>query len=157
MKKNKLSNTCSVIFGIFFFGMVVQTKGQDYSALRAKMVNQQLAGRGIKSKEVLAAMQKVERHLFVPKSFVKAAYSDQALPIGEGQTISQPYIVAFMTEALSVKPTDKILEIGTGSGYQAAILAELCKEVYTIEIISKLGERADSLLTSLTYKNIFVR
>ena len=157
MQENRLSNTCLVFFGIFFFGMVVQSKGQDYSALRTKMVNQQLAGRGIKSKEVLGAMQKVERHLFVPKSFVKAAYFDQALPIGEGQTISQPYIVAFMTDALNVKPTDKILEIGTGSGYQAAILAELCKEVYTIEIIPKLGERADSLLTSLKYKNIFVR
>ena len=157
MRKNKLSNTCSVIFGIFFFGIVCSANSQDYSALRTKMVNTQLAGRGIKSKEVLRAMQKVERHLFVPKSFVKAAYSDQALPIGEGQTISQPYIVAFMTEALNVKPTDKILEIGTGSGYQAAILAELCKEMYTIEIIQKLGERADSLLTSLRYKNVFVR
>src|SRR5687768_5755716 len=134
-KKAKLSNTCLVIFGVIFFGMAGTSNSQDYSALRAKMVSEQLMRRGIKSQPVLQAMQKVERHLFVPKIFTKAAYTDDPLPIGEDQTISQPYIVAFMTEALNVQPTDRILEIGTGSGYQAAILAELCKEVYTIEII----------------------
>lgn len=157
MRKIRLSNTCLVLAGAIFFGIVIPVKSQDFSELRKKMVNQQLAGRDIKSKEVLGAMRKVERHLFVPKSIVKSAYADRALPIGEGQTISQPYVVAFMTEALNIKPTDKILEIGTGSGYQAAILAELCKEVYTIEIIRTLGERADSLLKSLQYKNVYVR
>ncbi len=156
-KTTKLSNACLAILGIIFFGMVIQANSQNYSVLRTRMVNEQLARRGIKSKPVLQTMQKVERHLFVPQSFVKAAYTDQALPIGEGQTISQPYIVAFMTEALNIQPSDRVLEIGTGSGYQAAILAELCKEVYTIEIIRKLGKRADSLLSTLNYKNIFVR
>jgi protein-L-isoaspartate(D-aspartate) O-methyltransferase len=121
------------------------------------MVTKQLEARGIKSKKVLEVMRRVERHLFVPKKFMIAAYSDEPLPIDEGQTISQPYIVAFMTEALNVQPTDRILEVGTGSGYQAVILAELCKEVYTIEVIRKLGERADSLIHASKYKNIFVR
>lgn len=157
VERTRLSNTRLAIFGVIFFGMAWQTNGQDYSALRAKMVSEQLIRRGIKSKPVLQAIQKIERHLFVPKNFTKAAYTDEPLPIGEGQTISQPYIVAFMTEALNVQLTDRVLEIGTGSGYQAAILAELCKEVYTIEIIRKLGERADSLLSAMHYKNISVR
>jgi protein-L-isoaspartate(D-aspartate) O-methyltransferase len=158
MRKNhRLSNTCLVIFLLLTYGIVMPAISQDYNALRMNMVKDQLEKRGIQSKRVLAAMRKVERHLFVPKNFAKAAYTDQPLPIGEGQTISQPYIVAFMTEALNIKPTDRILEVGTGSGYQAAILAELCAEVYTIEIIESLGARADSLLKALNYKNISVR
>lgn len=102
-------------------------------------------------------MLKVERHLFVPPEFASMAYDDGPLPIGEGQTISQPYIVAFMTEALKLEGQEKILEIGTGSGYQAAILAELCKEVYTIELYKTLAEKSASLLKSLNYANVFVR
>lgn len=121
------------------------------------MVDVHLAGQGIKSVRVLDAMRKVERHRFVPKNVEAYAYDDHALPIGQGQTISQPYIVAFMTEALELKPTDRVLEIGTGSGYQAAILSLLCGEVFTIELIPSLGLHADSLLRSLNYKNVSVR
>jgi protein-L-isoaspartate(D-aspartate) O-methyltransferase len=130
---------------------------QDFNRLREKMVDEQLTRRGIKSEPVLDAMRKVERHRFVPASVAADAYGDFPLPIGEGQTISQPYIVAFMTEALTLKPTDRVLEIGTGSGYQAAILGELVKEVYTIEIVESLGFRSMELLKKLGYKNVFVR
>lgn len=121
------------------------------------MVKRQIADRGIVSKAVLDAMRTVERHHFVPASYQSRAYDDGPLPIGEGQTISQPYIVAFMTEVLDLKPTDRVLEIGTGSGYQAAILAKICLEVYTIEIVPSLGQRSDSLLRALGYKNVHVR
>lgn len=121
------------------------------------MVESQIILRGIKDKKVIEAMLKVERHLFVPQDLRDFAYEDRPLPIGEGQTISQPYIVALMTEVLNLKPTDKVLEIGTGSGYQAAILAEIAKEVYTIEIIESLGKRAEKLLKELGYKNIKVK
>jgi len=130
---------------------------QDFKKLRENMVTYQLAKRGIKSKAVLDVMRTVERHWFVPVSLINEAYSDYPLPIGYGQTISQPYIVAFMTEALDVQTTDKVLEIGTGSGYQAAILSKLSKEVYTIEIIPQLGNQADSLLRALQYSNVSVR
>ena len=99
----------------------------SYSDERAVMVRDQIKSRGIKDEKVLAAMQKVERHLFVPPAYRNQAYEDYPLPVGEGQTISQPYIVAYMTEALDLKKKDKALEIGTGSGYQAAILAEICE------------------------------
>lgn len=125
--------------------------------MREKMVKEQLERRGIKSPEVLKAMRKVERHRFVPQEVIQHAYDDGPLPIGEGQTISQPYVVAFMTQALELKPTDKVLEIGTGSGYQAAILAEICSKVYTIEIVEPLGARAKELLVTLGYKNIFTK
>jgi len=133
------------------------THAQDFKKMREIMVNDQLINRGIKSKTVLDAMRTVERHRFVPTSQIMDAYSDTPLPIGEGQTISQPYIVAFMTEALDLQPTDKVLEIGTGSGYQAAILSILCKQVYTIELFPSLGKQADSLLQVLHYSNIDVR
>jgi protein-L-isoaspartate(D-aspartate) O-methyltransferase len=145
-----------IISILFLFAFLFHGSAQDFSALREKMVKEQLESRGIKSKEVLKAMRKVERHRYVPKEIVAQAYEDRPLPIGEGQTISQPYVVAFMTEALALKSSDKVLEIGTGSGYQAAILGELCKEVYTIEIIESLGEKAKALLQS-QYKNIFVK
>ncbi|HJX60819.1 MAG TPA: protein-L-isoaspartate(D-aspartate) O-methyltransferase [Thermodesulfobacteriota bacterium] len=121
------------------------------------MVETQIKARGVKGPRVLAAMLKVERHLFVSKDLHPTAYSDQPLPIGEGQTISQPYIVALMTELLDLKGDEKVLEVGTGSGYQAAILAELAKEVYTIEIIEKLATSAKKLLLDLGYKNIKVK
>lgn len=145
-----------VILGFNFFA-VHSALSQDYNRLREKMVQDQLVNRGIKSRPVLNAMRKVERHRFVPMDLMREAYNDYPLPIGEGQTISQPYIVAFMTEAMALKPTDRVLEIGTGSGYQAAILAEICAEVYSIEIEEVLGNRADNLLDELGYKNIHVR
>jgi len=126
----------------------------DYYQLRQKMVNEQIIARGVRAESVIKAMQKVERHLFVPEQYRNFAYSDRPLPIGEGQTISQPYIVALMTELLDLKKSDKVLEIGTGSGYQAAILAEICDSVYTIEIISSLGKQAQALLRELGYYNI---
>ena len=129
----------------------------DYKTMRERMVETQIKARGVKDPRVLAAMLKVERHLFVPKDLHPTAYSDQPLPIGEGQTISQPYIVALMTELLDLKGEEKVLEVGTGSGYQAAILAELAKEVYTIEIIEKLATSAEKLLLELGYKNIKVK
>lgn len=126
-------------------------------AQRAAMVEQQLRARDIRSPRVLDAMRKVQRHLFVPESQRDQAYGDYPLPIGYDQTISQPYIVAFMTQAIDVRPTDKVLEIGTGSGYQAAILGELAKEVYTIEIVEPLAQRAKETLAGLGYTNIHVR
>lgn len=127
------------------------------SARRDSMVKNQLVSRGIKDGRVLNAMKKIPRHLFVGESVRNRAYGDHPLPIGEGQTISQPYVVAWMTEALNLKSTDKVLEIGTGSGYQAAVLAEIIKEVYTIEIRERLSKRASELLKELGYKNVKTR
>jgi protein-L-isoaspartate(D-aspartate) O-methyltransferase len=124
---------------------------------REKMVKLQIAHRGVRDPLVLAAMREVERHLFVPESYRNQAYADYPLPIGEGQTISQPYIVALMTEALALKRSDRVLEVGTGSGYQAAILGELCEKVFTVEIIKSLGERSKTLLAELGYENIEVK
>ena len=118
----------------------------SYAAERAAMVHEQLVGRGLRNSGVLSALGKVERHRFVPEGYVQAAYADHPLPIGYGQTISQPYIVGLMSEALKVKPGDRVLEIGTGSGYQAAVLAELGVEVYTVEIIPELARRAAKVL-----------
>lgn len=122
-----------------------------------KMINEQIVARGVKNSNVINAMRKVERHLFVPDNMKARAYDDGPLPIGYNQTISQPYIVAFMTEALDLEPQDKVLEIGTGSGYQAAVLAEIAKEVYTIEIIEPLAQEAEKRLKDLGYKNIQVK
>lgn len=129
----------------------------DFKAMREKMVDTQIKARGVKDPRILSAMLKIERHHFVPEEYLNSAYSDQPLPIGEGQTISQPYIVALMTELLELKGDEKVLEIGTGSGYQAAILAELVKEVYTIEIIETLASSADKRLRQLGYQNIHVK
>jgi len=129
----------------------------SYAASRERMVAYQIEARGISDPRVLAAMRKVERHLFVPEEYRVYSYSDGPLPIGEGQTISQPYIVAIMTELLDLQGQERVLEIGTGSGYQAAILGEIAKEVYTIEIVENLGRRAGALLDSLGYKNVKVR
>ena len=129
----------------------------DFETQRENMVETQIKRRGIKNPRVLSAMLKIPRHVFVPSNFQKLAYSDQPLPIGEGQTISQPYMVALMTEALDPQPEDKILEIGTGSGYQSAILAELCRELYTVERIPQLTIRAQNILHDLGYENVFFR
>ena len=130
---------------------------EKYTLARKHMVNTQIIARGVSDERVLAAMLKVERHKFLPKHLKPHAYADQPLPIGLSQTISQPYIVALMTELLNLNGYEKVLEIGTGSGYQAAILAELAKEVYTIEILEPLAKRADKLLNDLGYKNITVK
>ncbi len=135
-------------------GEGVVNSNPDYEQARRNMVEYQIKARGIKDKRVIAAMLKVPRHLFVPEEMRDMAYRDEPLPIGYGQTISQPYIVAYMTEALKLRPEDKVLEIGTGSGYQTAILAELVRDVYTIEIIPELSERAQVTLKNLGYTNI---
>jgi protein-L-isoaspartate(D-aspartate) O-methyltransferase len=125
--------------------------------MRERMVETQIKGRGVKDQRVLSAMLRVERHRFVPQQYQSQAYADQPLPIGEGQTISQPYIVALMTELLELKGHEKVLEIGTGSGYQAAVLAELSGEVYSIEIIEPLATSAKILLLELGYRNVQVQ
>jgi len=129
----------------------------EYTNLRTRMVETQIARRGIVDSAVLKAVRTVLRHRFVPERHQTYAYADEPLPIGEGQTISQPYIVAYMTEAMQLSPTDRVLEIGTGSGYQAAILAEIVDSVFTIEIVKSLAERAESTLVELGYTNVFVR
>ena len=129
----------------------------DFAAQRQQMVDQQLKPRGIKNERVLAAMAKVPREQFVPAEQRADAYQDGPLPIGYDQTISQPYIVAFMTEQLRLKPSDRLLEIGSGSGYQAAVLAELVADVYTIEIIEPLAKTAEATLQRLGYKNVHVK
>ena len=128
----------------------------EYSREREWMVKRTLEARGIKDPVVLDAMRSVKRHLFVPEYQRSQAYADHPLPIGEGQTISQPYIVALMTDELKLKPDDKVLEIGTGSGYQAAVLAEIVNTVYSIEIIKSLADSADKRLKELGYENINV-
>jgi protein-L-isoaspartate(D-aspartate) O-methyltransferase len=120
------------------------------------MVEEQLITRGIDNPRVLAAMEKVPRHLFVDEDLRERAYEDGPLPIGQGQTISQPYIVALMTQALELKGEEKVLEVGTGSGYEAAVLAELCAQVFSVERVEELAPRARILLTSLGYENITV-
>jgi len=124
---------------------------------REKMVAQQIEGRGVRDKAVLLAMRRVPRHLFVPPDMQSMAYDDRPLPIGMGQTISQPYIVAYMTEQLGLKPDDRVLEVGTGSGYQAAVAAEIVREVCTVEIIPELGRPAAERLAAMGYTNILTR
>ncbi len=129
----------------------------DFHSIKEEMVETQIRARGIKDDAVLRAMRNVDRHKFVPEEIRQQAYSDRPLPIGEGQTISQPYIVALMTELLELRKGDRVLEVGTGSGYQAAILAELADYVYTIEIIESLALSAERLLRELGYRNIDVK
>jgi protein-L-isoaspartate(D-aspartate) O-methyltransferase len=128
----------------------------DYDKLREMMVATQLVARGIKDTHVLDAMKKVPRHLFMPEALWNRAYEDMALPIGEGQTISQPYMVAIMTELLELSGDEKVLEIGTGSGYQAAVLSELAREVFTIERIPELADESRVRLAGLGYNNVIV-
>jgi protein-L-isoaspartate(D-aspartate) O-methyltransferase len=133
------------------------TPASDFAAERQQMVQRQLMARGINDNRVLGAMAKVPREEFVTPESRVASYEDGPLPIGYGQTISQPYIVAFMTEQLRPQPGDRVLEIGTGSGYQAAILAELVSEVYSIEIVAPLAKNAETTLQRLGYKNVHVK
>ena len=137
----------------------LKTLAQDdpFKNAREKMVKHDLKGRDINDKKVLSVMSKVKRHLFVEKSLWNVAYNDYPLSIDEGQTISQPYIVALMTQCLNLKPTDNVLEIGTGSGYQAAVLAELVDQVYSIEIGEKLAKEASLRLKKLGYQNVKVK
>lgn len=132
-------------------------RGQNYIRMRENMVQFQIQARGITHQPTLEAMREIPRHLFVPDDYTATAYDDGPLPIGYGQTISQPYIVAFMTEIIKPKATDKVLEIGTGSGYQAAVLSKIVKEVYTIEIVAELGNAAKKRLVNLGYSNVTVR
>ena len=127
---------------------------QSYVGQRRKMVEEQLVERGVKNLSVLEAMSRVPRHLFAQDSLQHRAYGDTPLPIGENQTISQPYIVGAMTEALALKGEERVLEIGTGSGYQTAIIAELCRQVFTIERLNNLSRKAQNILESLNYMNI---
>lgn len=138
---------------------VLEVRAQEdiYTARRGKMVEEQIKRRGVSDERVLEAMEKVPRHLFVPENLRGRAYDDHPLPIGGGQTISQPYIVAFMTEAARLDPSDRVLEIGAGSGYQAAVLAELVKEVYTVEILKPLADSAATRLKELGYDNVRVK
>jgi len=129
----------------------------DYASLRKRMVEEQLALRGIKNQRVLEAFHKVERHKFIPLELRDSAYLDFPLAIGKGQTISQPYIVALMTECLELEGKEKVLEIGTGSGYQAAILAELAAQVYSIERFERLAESAKETLGAMGYTNIQIK
>jgi protein-L-isoaspartate(D-aspartate) O-methyltransferase len=135
----------------------VQLAGDDRLEERMEMVDYQIRRRGVTDQDVLDAMERVPRHEFVPKQHQAQAYADHPLPIGHGQTISQPYIVALMTELLGLKNTDRVLEVGTGSGYQAAILAEIVAEVYTVEIIEPLATQAEERLTRLGYSNVHTR
>ena len=132
------------------------TKG-TYAELRHKMVREQIQNRGINDPHVLEVMRKVPRHQFVEPSFLGQAYDDRALPIDCNQTISQPYIVALMTELLKLEPVSKVLEIGTGCGYQTAVLAEIVEQVYTVEIVENLAEDARKQLDTLDYQNIHLK
>ncbi len=145
-----------ILILFLFFALGFQQK-TDYKAAREKMVNSQIKARGIQDPYTLAAMRSVPRHKFVPKDIIDKAYRDSPLPIGYGQTISQPYIVAFMTEIINPKKDFKVLEIGTGSGYQAAVLAHIVDSVYTIEIIEALFIQSKMRLDDLNYDNILVK
>ena len=149
---------CALALTVYGYAPRVQVPNEgDRQAARLRMVETQIRGRGVLSRVVLDAMSRVPRHLFVPLEVRPFAYEDRPLPIGQGQTISQPYIVAYMTEALQTAPDHNVLEIGTGSGYQAAVLAELVREVYTIEIIPELADRARRRLAEAGYRNVQVR
>jgi protein-L-isoaspartate(D-aspartate) O-methyltransferase len=143
-----------LVYSFLFCGAFSQDRHQK---LRYDMVKYQIEDRGVKDKLVLEAMRKVKRHEFVPGKHIDDAYKDHPLPIGYGQTISQPYIVALMTELADVKPGEKVLEIGTGSGYQAAVLAEITDSVFTIEIVKELGESAKSRIAKIGYENTQVK
>ena len=143
---------------LFLAGFQNTRSDQDsFMIERQKMVSNQLIARGISDLRVISAFEKVERHLFVPEALRRFAYADQPLPIGDGQTISQPYMVAYMSEVIAIQPGEKVLEIGTGSGYQAAILAEMGAHVYSIEVLEPLAERAANTLNRLGYKNLHLK
>lgn len=142
---------------VLFAGKSFATEEEFLDQARKDMVGQQIIPRAIKDKQVIEAMRKVKRHLFVPDDMKLWAYHDQALPIGYDQMISQPYIVAYMTELAHLTKNDKVLEVGTGTGYQTAILAQIAKEVFTIGIVKPLAKRAEETLKSLGYTNVFIK
>lgn len=151
-----------IVLLIFFLvglwaGLFEALGGDDWAEQRQRLVKEQIIGQGIKDERVILAMLKVPRHEFVPPEYRAKAYTDNPLPIGHGQTISQPYIVALMSEVVALKGDEKVLEVGTGSGYQAAILAELAMEVYSVEIDSSLAHQARKALDELHYHNIWIR
>jgi protein-L-isoaspartate(D-aspartate) O-methyltransferase len=145
------------LLSILLFLASYISAADPYIQKRQAMVENDIKGRGIKDKKVLGVMGRIPRHLFVDEGLRNRAYADYPLPIGEGQTISQPYVVALMTEALRLNPADRVLEIGTGSGYQAAVLSEIVKEVYTIEIRKSLADMAEKRLKDLGYMNVKVK
>jgi protein-L-isoaspartate(D-aspartate) O-methyltransferase len=142
-----------ILAGVF----LISLQDDPFKKKRESMVRHTIKDRGVRDEAVLKSMNTVERHLFVPEKNVANAYQDGPLAIGYGQTISQPYIVAYMTEVIDPKPEYKVLEIGTGSGYQAAVLAKIVKEVYTIEIVPELGNAATARLKKLGYSNVHVK
>lgn len=149
--------TCTALTLLFTSVLKSPAADDDYREERTEMVEIAVAREGITNRAVLQALLKVPRHEFVPSSLYREAYVDKALPIGYQQTISPPFIVAYMTESLDPQPTDRILEIGTGSGYQAAVLGEICKEVYSIEIVPQLGRSAKKRLEKLGYENVHTK
>jgi protein-L-isoaspartate(D-aspartate) O-methyltransferase len=160
MKRNYLAALVVaflLIHCVFFPKPLFAQARLDFEVERKKMVEQEIVGGGVKNPRVIEAMQNTPRHEFMPINERKYAYLDMALPIGEGQTISPPFVVAYMTEAIDPKPEDKVLEIGTGSGYQAAVLSPLVSEVYTIEIVEPLGNKAKKTLQRLRYDNVHVK
>jgi len=156
-KKKRIIDKIKWLFQLLPIIALGFSQQTDWKNWTKKMVREQIIRRGISNNQVIDVMQNTPRHRFVPDGVADYAYQDNALPIGKGQTISQPYIVAFMTETLDVDSTYKVLEIGTGSGYQAAVLSPLVKHVYTIEIVKMLAQRADSTLKALSYNNVTVR
>jgi len=146
-----------VVVLVMFAGMLTYAQADNWQALRQQMVDTQIRARQVQSEVVLQAMTRVPRHLFVPESLRPYAYEDRPLPIGREQTISQPYIVGYMTDVLQLEPSHRVLEIGTGSGYQAAVLAEIATHVYSIEIVPELAEGARRALTEVGYHNVDVR
>ena len=146
-----------IIVSVLFFVLNCIPQDDKYSSTRENMVKDQIENRGIKNQLTLDAMRKVQRHKFVPSNMIDRAYDDGPLPIGYGQTISQPYIIAYMTAVIDPKPGQKVLEIGTGSGYQAAVLAEIVDSVFTIEIITELSNSSQKKLKELGYKNVFCK
>jgi protein-L-isoaspartate(D-aspartate) O-methyltransferase len=165
-EQEQIMKRCFVLGAFIFLWFSLPSQGGEYDTARRKMVREVLAdaadtasysGHAAFSPEVIAAMEKVERHRFVPAGLSGLAYYNRPLPIGYGQTISQPFIVALMTDMMKLKAGDKVLEIGTGSGYQAAVLAEVAGSVYSIEIIEALGKEAGERLKSLAYRNVQTR
>lgn len=158
MRRRGLLAGIALVFGTLFL-TVHHARAQDepYLQKREAMVRAQIEREGVSDPRVLAAMRDVPRHLFVSPSFRAKAYEPYPLPIGEGQTISQPYVVGFMTQILRLKETDRVLEVGTGSGYQAAVAAKLAAEVYSVEILESLAIRSRRTLSDLGFRNVFVR
>jgi protein-L-isoaspartate(D-aspartate) O-methyltransferase len=146
-----------IVFALVMIAGALTCAQADWDALRRQMVDTQIRARDVRDEAVLRAMSRVPRHLFVPEGLRVYAYEDRPLPIGQGQTISQPYIVGYMTDVLQVEPSHSVLEIGTGSGYQSAVLADIVKQVYSIEIVPQLADGARRALAQTGYRNVEIR